>query len=70
MRRTTTRGLAVLGTALLVAIALAACGGGGVDDDVHDDDIVDDQRRRHAGRDERDRGDRSVRLAARRSWRA
>lgn len=29
MRRTTTRGLAVLGTALLVAVALAACGGGG-----------------------------------------
>jgi hypothetical protein len=29
MRRTRTRGLAVLGTALLVAVALAACGGGG-----------------------------------------
>jgi hypothetical protein len=29
MRTTTARGLAVLGTALLVAIAIAACGGGG-----------------------------------------
>lgn len=29
MKRTTTRGLTVLGTAALVAIALAACGGGG-----------------------------------------